>query len=243
MAKEHVRDYKDSAAQLKACYLKKAEEYFKAGEWMKTTAMLDKIDGYDKSSDMYMECRYQLAQAQFVGGYYENAVSRFSELGDYKDSRQMTNESMYLYATHNMLNTNSKTYSYLKTLKEIGYKDAAANYDRLFAWKVKSVFSTSEYSTTFNRTSISKYSPLYCHITVEGGPPSGTLDLTYTITFPTGEVQTDRFSDLTKGGNPCWYFEDSIYVNPLYGQTGTLSVVYYDQDGNQVGTASVKITD
>lgn len=63
------------------------------------------------------------------------------------------------------------------------------------------------------------------------------------VTLPNGETTSGKWDvDWGDGGSGTWYFDTGIHKNPAYGQNGTLYVKYYDNNGNQIGSASVKIT-
>ncbi len=162
--------------------------------------------------------------------------------GIYDNAKQQNIEAKYEYVNANKNNDDLTTFEYLKELKDAEYKDSASIYKELYGWKITSVFNTSKNDSTTNKKSISRYDPLYCHITLSGGEPNEEATIKYTLTFPDGKTDSDTFDEKwTSGDSGTVWFEDGLYVNPEYGTLGKLYVHYYVND-TYVGVATVEIT-
>ena len=238
-----VRDYKDSLEKAKATALEYSKLLFESKEYTKVIQWYEKTEDYDKNASFYKEACYKFAVECFTDKSYDQAIKYFDKAGDYNDAIEQKKSAKYGYVNAHKNNDDNTTFEYLKELKAANYKDSASIYKDLYSWKVTSVFNTSENDTN-NMTSISKYKPIYCHITLSGGTPNESTKIKYQVSRPNGTTDSmDSFDgewyDSYSGD---WYFEDGLYSNPAYGETGTLSVKYYDDAGNLIGSASVRIT-
>lgn len=190
------------------------------------------------------EYNYQEACDALKRGSYSYAISCFEDLGDYKDSQDKILESKYRYVEDNLDNSNHTTFDYLKELKYENYKDSAEIYEDLYEWKIEVfAWNSSENGTTDN-SSISKYKAIYCHFRLKGGIPGGSTRVSYTVKRPNGNNDDrDYFDfDMYDGSEAWWGFPDGLYAYPEYGSAGTVSVLFYDEDNNLIGTDSVRIT-
>lgn len=89
---------------------------------------------------------------------------------------------------------------------------------------------------------ISRYSPVYFHYEVSGGPPEGSFYLKTVAVYPDGSTYSSQADYLSYDGSTGrWGWSGSIYNNPAYGRTGTLTMKFYDDSGNLIGSGSVTI--
>ena len=207
--------------------------------------MFKELGDYQDSASRYKETYYQYGLQLLISKSYKEAVTVFNALGSYQESTAKLNEAKYGYVTTHKNNTDTTTYSYLKDLKALGYKDTKDIYSSLYAWSVKLVaFNTSENNETTISSSVSRYCS-YLHFTFEllGGPPGEKITLTHRVYWPNGSV---NYSD--------WYWEDERrgytfgaywdgFTNPSNVATGTMTVkVYNKATGELLGEASIRIT-
>ena len=172
---------------------------------------------------------------------YKEAVTVFDALGSYQESKTKLNEAKYGYVTAHKNRTDTTTYSYLKDLKAVGYKDSKDIYSSLYAWTVTAVINDSETNTTTNRTSISKYKTVYCHLKLSGGPPNEGITLKASATWPNGASNSHKFDNKWYDGSSGYYY--CWYDTPAYGSTGTLRIRIYNNDtGELLGEFSVTLT-
>ena len=201
------------------------------------------LGDYRDSKDMLDECNYQKACDSLDRDLYSVAIELFEDLHDYKDSDEKVLQAKYEYVLKNKNNYNETTYDYLLDLKRNSYKDSSRIYDDLYEWRVEVfAWNTSENGTSDNDT-ISRYKAVYCHFRLTGGTPDGSTRISYSVKRPNGNTDDrDYFDfDMYDGSEAWWGFPDGLYAYPEYGTSGTLSVQFYDDDGNLIGSGSVWI--
>lgn len=199
--------------------------------------------GYKDADDKYNEAAYGYGCQLLDDKEYDKAVSVFKELGSYKDSASKQLEAKYGYVVDNKrLKETSKYYGYINDLVDARYKDSRAIYKEVYKWTANIyAINNDEDDEITNASSLSKYDTWYFHFELQGGPPNGTEQLYYKITYPDGTSNgkkpfTDKWEENTSGYVSAWY------NTPRNGRTGTCTVTIYDSNGNQIGSASIKIT-
>ena len=239
---ENISSYKDSQDKLKESRYQYALELRSAKSWKEASDLFAKIKGYKKSDSYYQETYYNYGSDLIKSREYTKAISVFKSLNDYKESKSKINEAKYGYVTSHKSSSDYSTYDYLKDLIAVGYKDSQSIYNDLYQWKITNVYFNKSKSSTLKSSAINKYSPVYCHFTLSGGPPDGETTVYYYITFPDGDQKSssmdDKMWDGCKGG---FYWENGIYDNALYGVGGKLSVSFYDENSNYIGSGSVDL--
>lgn len=201
--------------------------------------------GYKDADDKYKEAAYNYGCKLIDGKKYETAVSVFKELGSYKDSASKQLEAKYGYVVDNKrLKETSKYYGYINDLVDARYKDSRAIYKEVYKWTANIyAINNDEDDEITNASSLSKYDTWYFHFELQGGPPNGTEQLYYKITYPdgtsNGKKPFDGNNKWRSGHYGCAY---AWYNTPRNGRTGTCTVAIYDSSGNQIGSASIKIT-
>ena len=238
-------DYKDSktkateAIYQKGVYLSKHEKYKEAAE------IFQGLGDYNDSREQYQSAYYNYGLQLMGNGEYFDAISVFSSLGDYNDSQTMVYEAKYGYIINHLDNNDKTTYSYLNELISVRYKDCQSIYRSLYAWKATHFYFNTDSESTAKMYSISKSSPLYCHFTIEGGPPDGTFYAYATALWPDGSSMKKQKSAVVmyNKGTYWWGWKNGIYnKNPQEGKTGTFTLILYDENSNEIGRSSVKIT-
>ena len=240
-----VKDYKDVGERLAEAKYQYALALTEKKDWKAASSLFKELGDYQDSASRYKETYYQYGLKLLSSNSYSEAVSVFKSLENYQESKTKLNEAKYGYVLAHKNNTDTTTYSYLKDLKALGYKDTKDIYNSLYAWKVINIyFSTSESETGAKKTSISKYDPVYCHFELSGGPPGGSIYVYCKDIYPNGSSNgKDKTNFKYSRGYTGWFgWEDGIYQTPAYGATGTLTMKFYDEDGNLIGEGSVRIT-
>ena len=223
----------------------RAHALLDAGEFDEARLMFKDMDGYRKSQQMVDECTYQEACALLDDGSYRLAIAQFKVVDGYKDSKSKMNEAKYQFVLQYKNNINIITYEYLQELKAKNYKDSAKIYKSLYDWKITvvAVNSSADDSTT-KQSSISKYDPVYFHIKLSGGEPDESLRFKKKITYPDGEISESTSQEEWSDGDALRIFwVNGIYNYPENEETGTLRLDFYDDEGNIIGSGSVRITD
>ena len=236
-----LEGYKESATLLKSTQYSYAQQLEKKGKYSSAMDIFKKLGDYKDSKSKYLQTKYRYGNEKLESKSYEDAVSIFKDLGNYKDSKEKLKEAKYAYVSTHKNNSNTTTYEYLKDLKSSGYKDSKNIYNSLYAWSVTIVMNDLENNSTTNKTSISKYSNFYCHITLSGGPPNEGIELKYSMSFPDGDWHSDSWEGKWYSGSTgkCWGY----YETPAYGATGTFRVkVYNKSTGELLGEASIRLT-
>lgn len=142
MAFEALNGYKDSVAQIDACYRSQydnASALMNQGNYEAAIEIFTHIQDYDDSKNMIKQCKYQAAEALLVNGDREGAVTAFESIKGYKDSNAQVEkikaELMYekygpvielLKKNEWFLNGGSDT-----ILQKIKFTDSKANVSRI----------------------------------------------------------------------------------------------------------------
>ena len=240
---EEFPDYEDSEDKIMEAKYQQACAMLDKGFYDDAIALFDEIPYYKDSGDMGLEATYQKGCEYLDQRDYVAAVDIFKYMGYYKDGGDKANEAMYAYVKANMDNQDDTTYNYLRELKDNYYKDSATIYKDLYDWKIKIVAWNSDKDSKVNKSSISKYDPVYCHIELSGGTPDDESRIYVSGTLPNGEFFEFLFDENWEDGWYGWYgWEESIYVNPEYGASGTLKVSFFDDDNNLIGSGKLTIT-
>ena len=203
------------------------------------------ISGYEDSDKLLKEASYNVALKSMGEKDYKFAVFCFEEAKGYSDANKKINEAKYEYVKANKNRTDTTTYSYLKDLKDVNYSDAKTIYNDLYAWKVVDIYFNTSESSTAKNDSISKYSAVYCHFTLKGGPPNEKIYVYHIVKYPDGGTRDGKKATpwkMSDGDESWWGWEDGLYYDPYYGATGTLKFTFYDEKGNKIGEGSVKIS-
>lgn len=236
--------YKDSkekateAIYKKGLYLVKGEKYKEAADIFRG------LGNYQDSQTQYQSAYYQYGMQLMSEGAYNDAVGVFESLGDYQESETMVHEAKYCYIVNHMDNSDMTTYSYLNELISLKYKDCKQLYRQIYAWKAADFYFNTDANSSEKKTSISKSAPLYCHFTIYGGPPNGSFYAYASARWPDGSKMNKQKSAVImyRNGTYWWGWKNGIYINPQKGQTGTFTLILYDENNNEIGRSSVKIT-
>ena len=235
--------YKDSAGMVNETLYQQGIDLLEQGLYDRVVAVLEKIERYKDCAEIIAEALYRKADHCLENKDYVQAASTFQLITYYKDSRDKVKEAKYAYVLEHLNNDDTITYDYLTSLKKVSYKDCAAIYEELYSWEVTILgWKTSEESTVY-ATEISRFSPVYCHISIRGGAPNTSLAITYTYSLPDGRAYSNTGDEPWDDGSKGHIFWASgIYSNPAQGAIGTLFIYFYDEAGNLIGSGSVRIT-
>lgn len=240
----NLKDYKEGQVKFIESTYAYAKECFDSKKYEIARMYFAKIKGYEDSDALWKDACYNAGIACINSKDYRKAVNILKDVKGYRDSNKKINEAKYAYVMSHKNNTDTVTYTYLKDLKAAGYSDSKTIYNDLYAWKVTNIyFNTSESSTT-KKTTISKYNSVYCHYTLSGGPPGEEIYVYHSVKFPDGSTTGKKTGNYKQwsGCTSWWGWSDGLYTNPYYGATGTLTLTFYDENGNKIGSGSVSIT-
>ena len=235
------KDSKDKASESmykKGVYLNENKKYKEAAD------IFNKLGNYEDSFAQYQSSYYNYGLQLIGDGAYSEAIEVFTSLGSYSDSELMIDEAKYCYIVNHLDNSDATTYNYLIELKAVNYKDCKQLYNTLYAWKATKFYFNTGSDSTDKKTSISRSSPLYCHFTIEGGPPEGSFYAYASALWPDGSKKKKKKSAVVmyRNGTFWWGWKDGIYLDPKNGKTGTFILILYDDNNNEIGRSSVRIT-
>ncbi len=240
---KRLGDYEDSKTKLSECYYNYSKQLYDEKDYENCVSQFLNITDANVDRTFYQDALYNLGLESIAYEKYDEAVNYFDRISSYKDSDTKKQSAMYQYVKANYYHYDRTTYSYLKTLKAANYSDSASLFKSLYAWKATIKFNDSEDDETTDSSSLSKFGPVYCHVSLTGGEPGAKTRLKYKYNIPNGETPSGTFSEDWGDGYTGWCgYANGIYQNPAYGSNGIFSVTIFDGNGNQIGQDSVKIT-
>ena len=230
-------EYKDSVNLKNRCYLEGAKHFYANKDYNRAKSWYEFVDSYNKNEEFYLESCYRIGVDLLEQKQYQAAASCLEKAGQYSGAKSKLNEAQYAYVIANKNNHNVITLKYLKELKTAKYKDSASIYTELYGWKITSNFSGSLYDKTSDLSSFEIYDPVYCHAKLSGGEPGEKIIVKYTVKYPGGSTNSDQWdSEWGDGYSGYVYWDDGL------SSSGTLYITFYDENGNKIGSDSVKIT-
>jgi len=185
-------NYEDSKKRINQCYYKTGLQLMGKKMYEDAIELFGKSGDYSKSKDRIKECHYKIGLQYLKDKSYEEAIEEFTQGGDYSDSKEKIKEVKYAYVKENKNRDDLTTYQYLKDLQKANYKDSKKIYKSLYAWKLTDIYFNTDPDSTIHSDSISRYSPVYCHFTLSGGPPDSSTYLYAKTTFPDGSTDKKR---------------------------------------------------
>lgn len=179
--------------------------------------------------------KYNDANTALKNGNLIVAVDKFTELGDYKDSKSLLNYSMASYVNENSNNVDYKTYEYLKQLmaNEPNNKTWETKFKEIFSWKIKILNlnqSKDDFSQNDNRNFARGSTGNYLHFSLEGGEPSTTTKIKYK--WVSGSfIHNNEFKENQFSG-----FKGSLMFRGYYTD---ITVTFYDSNNNKIGEVTM----
>ena len=240
-----IISYKDSSELYKQVSYYYAIELTAANDFENAYSYFMKAEDYNDAAERGLDALYNYACSLLKNNDYRNAIDEFKKCGDYKESVSKILEAKYAYVTEHKTRSDSVTYEYLLELIDSGFSEAQAVYNDLFEWHLQLLaINYSETDLKTNYDTLSKYNTWYFHFQLSGGPPDASegIQLYYSIFFPNGNTigpSPIEGGISYSGGNPFIY---AYYTNPEYGSSGTCTVYIYDENNNEMASASVMIT-
>lgn len=235
-----LKDYKDGQDKFNESTYAYAKECFESKKYEAARTYFAKVKGYEDADTLWNESSYNGGIACINSKDYKKAVTFLSDVTGYSDAKTKINEAKYAYVKAHKNNTDTTTYSYLKDLKAAGYSDSKTIYNDLYDWKVSVVTNTSESNKTTNSSSISKYSTVYVHIELSGGPPNEGVKLKYTYKWPGSGTKSDAWDWKMYSGDTSWFC--TWLTDPWYASSGTFSYSISTSDGTKLTSGTIKIT-
>ena len=222
---QKCNSYSDSKDLEKECNYYLAVDYMNKANYSAAVRHFNNCKEYLDAADLKEKAYYDWGCQLINQGDYQEAIKKFL-CSSYSGTGQKILEAKYLYCASNKDRTSSIVYDYLQELISANYSGAQSLYDSLYQWSVTPLcVNTSEDDTISNYSSISKYNTWYFHFKVSGGPPDGSMSLTYIIYWPDGEVSnkpfSGSFSDEDFGSVSGWW------NSPAYATSGNVTVKIY----------------
>ena len=237
-------DYKDSSTQYQNAYYAYGLDLLDQEAYLDAAEVFKYLGDYSDSKDQYKLAYYKYGKQLIKEESFEDAITVFESLGNYSDSKKLLKKAKYGYVVNHMDNTDLVTYEYLKELKSANYEKSKKLYESLYAWKLKNIHFSDSEDNSMTMKAISKYDAIYCHFELTGGPPDGSTYLYCKATWPDGSSSSKiRSNDKYSPGLVWWAWQEGIYNDPEYGETGTFTLVFYDGNKKVIGKGSVRIVD
>ena len=246
---EAMDGYKDSEDQIQNCKIAIKEEEYRSAKQLYHEKKYEEayyafvvLYGYKDSDTMKKNSAIKVAETAFAIRDYEEAISWYITAGEKNEVYNVK----YQYVMSHKNNKDKTTFDYLVDLKAANYKDASKIYSELYDWKIEIIAVNSDPNSTQNKTSISKYDPVYIHFKLTGGAPNSSIIPYVTYTLPNGKTGNYDFDSNYYDGSTGWYgWSKGIYDTPQYGKEGTLTVAFYQSwyisSQDPIGTVTVKI--
>ncbi len=226
-----------------AAYLYAAERA-ENSDWKKASALYKELKDYKDSQEKFTETCYQYGLEQLSSKSYKAAVDAFSALGDYQESKTKLIEAKYGYVETHKSNSDSVTYSYLKDLTAINYKDSKEIYKTLYAWSVKLIcFNTDPDDYKTIQSSVSRRcSYLHYAFELHGGPLREPITLTNRVYWPNGSVVYSDWDwkDVVRGDGFGAEWPEGLDDNTARGDM--VVKIYNKATGECIGEATIKLT-
>ena len=236
-----VNGYKDVSSRLTEARYQYALLLTRKSDWKAASTLFKLLGNYKDCPSRYISTFYRYGLQLLSRKSYVEAAAVFENLGNYEDCVSRACEARYAYVLGHKSRIDHTTYLFLSKLIDDGYKDSKEIYKSLYAWKVTIVMNDSETDSLTNKTSISRYSNFYCHVTLTGGPPNGSIELKYAMRFPNGHWGYGSWDGPWYSGT--YGAAYGYYSTPSSGSSGTFTIkVYNKSTGELLGEASIKIT-
>ena len=241
---ELLGDYKDSSDMAHEAQYQKGLALIEDENYYEAMTIFEQLGNYKESNEKYRYSYYYYGLSLLYDNDYETAITVFETLGKYKKSKSNLLQAKYGYVKKHLDYDNMTTFEYLKELKSANYKDSKKLYNNLYAWKITNAYFNCDSNDTTSYQSLSKYDPVYCHFTVEGGPPNGSTYVYCVTKYPDGQLSDKNKSNspATNGSRFSWGWSNGIYpYYPEWSETGTLVMTFYDSSNNNIGKATITI--
>lgn len=144
---------------------------------------------------------------------YVEAAEAFDAMADYRDSAQQALEARYQYVSAHRNRDDRQTREYLNDLLDAKYKDAAAIWEQVYAWRITATPCASKTGGP-QKLHFQLGEPLFFYVEVKGGPIAGLRHLRYEATIrPTmywrqqGVAESKQGDDMgtLKNGSTYWF--------------------------------------
>ncbi len=234
--------YKDSEKKAGECIeFKKKADYHTAviaiekGDYKTAIEYFDYARGYEDARDRKTDAIYNYACQLLKDNQYFSAVLQFEKCSGYKDTASKILDAKYGYVVNNKSHKDSWTHSFLIDLLSVNYSGAKTLYKELYRWKLTVLAVNNSSLSTVNMSSVSRHDRIYFHYKVAGGPPGGSMKLTWVGKLP--NASSNRDYQTVSDGDISWF---AIWYTSG-GTSGIARATFYDEDGNKLGTASIRL--
>ena len=171
-----------------------------------------------------------------------SAYKAAQDIKDDNDIKDKINSAKFAYVEANQDNGGDQFESYLNELKKASYPGINEIYDKYYAWHMKIIANGSEDDFSNNQTTFRRSDTVFFHVSLSGGEPDEKIKLYYSLLWPSGARETQRFDSQWKSGSKITaHFS---YPIALFGETGKMTFKVFDSESNEeLGSCSVNFVD
>lgn len=206
----------------------RAEDCLAEKKYEQAGKLFTEAGSYRDAAERAEQCVYPNASELFEAGKYKNAAGEYALLAGRGDADAKCHEAKYLYCKEMAEKPDDDVYSWIAELVEAAYPDAAGLRDVIYTWHVSLHDEVSYSIGGMQATNITAY--------VQGGPPDGSVILTFEIIDSvTGQHTRWSGSDPVKrGGEESVYYSKDTLEYDLFDREHTVRV--YGDDGSLLTT-------
>ena len=219
-APERMKELRDQ------CRLEGAKKYYAEEKYEEAVVWYQSVEGYEEL-DEYIDACYNYGLELLEEKNYEKAIKYFNLTDGYKDAEEQVLAAKYGYVNAHKNNKSRMTHTFLKDLKEAGYKDSASIYKELYTWKVELVFCNTDPDDYKTKLSSIPKNTNYLHMSFQfsRGVPGEKITMYHTNQWP---GKTKSTSD--------WYWENET-IDSEFGvqwpdgtssSSGTYTIEFYN---------------
>lgn len=130
---------------------------------------------------------------------------------------------------------------YLEDLVKNNFPGAKELYEEYYVWSASIVVNGDEDDHSKDVKSMQAGETIYFHSTLSGGPPEGSVELSYTITYPDGSADSGEVGSAAGAGETVT--TKCVYAQPLSGSGQRLTYKLFTKKNHELlSSDSVSIT-
>lgn len=225
-------DYQDAAERASGCAYALAQEKEAAKLYGEAAGYYEQAGDYADAAEKLPVIAYTAGTVAVKEKDYEAGEKWFALSTGYRDSESKRLKCEYDYVHDHPERTDAVTMKYLKDMKDNKYSAYQTAYDLVYAWHVEIIAMNNSPTSKTHMEMIGQNDKIYVHYKVSGGPPGGVLNMRVVEKLPDCYAGnwTTKVSDGSEGTCSYWYTSGS--------QTGTTSVIFYDESHRVIGMRS-----
>lgn len=246
---EDLGNYKDSKDMVFECDYQKAMNYADNRDYDDAICILEELsnDNYKdagekaKALDTKQKSEfYTKAVESYNRDEYLDAVANFDKAGDYKDAKELALKARMGYVSNHMEVADKTTYEYLTTLVDSDYEGAKKVYDYLYTWTVNCIAVNTQKDSLVDKGKFMNGDNVYFHFEVKGGAPGEKVTIKYSYSLAGEGVSTPTEIGAVMDGSPVTIDTGKARL-PEGRSFGILLLAIYDEEGNELGSKSVRV--